>query len=182
MNTKSDRGWGTRGVLRWPLVLEINGEEVAWSVERVGSKCIVLYEKIAYSVLEVSRTDSTLSINVDGHVKRIHYCWSESTLFIDEDLAVSKLKIIDPYERSAESESTGRLVAPMMGRVVSVSSSIGKNVQVGDTIVVIEAMKMEHPVRAQIDGVLESFHVTVGDQVSAEQILGVVAPLENHNE
>jgi geranyl-CoA carboxylase alpha subunit len=182
LNKESSDGWSTRGVLRWPIILDVNGEDVSFEVEREGNGYTVLFGDVYYFVTVMSLTDSKLTINVDGHCTYVFYCWVGSTLFVDEQLAVSVVRIQDPYSRSSALQVSGRLVAPMMGRVVSVASSLGKTVQVGETIVVIEAMKMEHPVRAQIDGILESFHVTVGEQVSAEQLLGVVAPLESNNE
>ncbi len=66
---------------------------------------------------------------------------------------------------------TGSLLAPMPGRVVSVEAAAGDTVTAGQTVVVIEAMKMEHTIAAPSAGILESVDVAVGDQVEANQIL-----------
>ena len=50
----------------------------------------------------------------------------------------------------------------------------GDVVSAGDVLVVVEAMKMEHPVVAKITGRLQELHCAVGDQVQAEQILGQI--------
>ena len=57
------------------------------------------------------------------------------------------------------------MTAPMPGRVVAVSVTAGSVVSHGDTLMVIEAMKMEHGVTAPRDGVVESVRYKIGDNV-----------------
>jgi len=66
----------------------------------------------------------------------------------------------------SRSGGTGNLNAPMPGKVVRVSVSPGDRVSRGQTLVVLEAMKMEHAITAPADGVVsEVFHAD-GDQVT----------------
>jgi acetyl-CoA/propionyl-CoA carboxylase biotin carboxyl carrier protein len=62
----------------------------------------------------------------------------------------------------------------MPGKVVAVNAMVGDEVSAGDTVVVIEAMKMEHAVRAPVAGHVSSMPVAVGQQVDADQVLAVV--------
>ena len=64
----------------------------------------------------------------------------------------------------------------MTGRVVAVYAEVGATVKRGDVMLTLEAMKMEHPVRAGMDGVVEQINATIGDQCSAKQILGTLKP------
>ncbi|MNR48641.1 Acetyl-/propionyl-coenzyme A carboxylase alpha chain [compost metagenome] len=59
----------------------------------------------------------------------------------------------------------------MDGAVIDVLVSEGSQVSKGQLLVVLEAMKMEHPLKAGIDGVLKRLQVQVGDQVKSRQIL-----------
>lgn len=68
----------------------------------------------------------------------------------------------------------GGCLAPMPGRVVSVAVAVGDRVTAGKTLVVLEAMKMEHTVTAPEDGVAAAVHVAAGDQVDADQLLVTV--------
>jgi acetyl/propionyl-CoA carboxylase alpha subunit len=68
----------------------------------------------------------------------------------------------------------GGLIAPMPGRVVKVLVGAGQEVAAGAPLVVLEAMKMEHTVRAAASGVVRAIHVAVGDQVDAARLLAVV--------
>ena len=68
----------------------------------------------------------------------------------------------------------GGLVAPMPGRVVKVMVGVGDQVDTGAALVVLEAMKMEHTVRAVVAGTVQALHVAVGDQVETDRLLAVV--------
>ena len=60
----------------------------------------------------------------------------------------------------------GGLAAPMPGKVLEVSVEPGQRVEMGQVLVVLEAMKMEHRVHAPADGVVTAVLVAVGDQVA----------------
>ena len=60
----------------------------------------------------------------------------------------------------------GQIRSPMPGKVVSVSVSLGQAVLRGQTLMVLEAMKMEHALTAAFDGTVEDLTVSQGDQVS----------------
>jgi len=62
----------------------------------------------------------------------------------------------------------------MPGRVVDVRTTPGATVDAGAVLVVLEAMKMEHAVRAPLSGVVADLRVAVGDQVEVEQLLVVL--------
>ncbi len=70
----------------------------------------------------------------------------------------------------------GGLTAPMPGKVVKVLVTSGQEVAQGAPLVVLEAMKMEHTVRAPEAGTVRALHVAVGDQVDSDRLLAVVTP------
>ena len=67
------------------------------------------------------------------------------------------------------------LDSPMPGTVVMVRVEDGAHVDAGDAVVVVEAMKMEHVVRATIAGTV-ALHAAAGDLVSRGQVLATVTP------
>lgn len=71
-------------------------------------------------------------------------------------------------------EAAGSFIARMPGKVIEVRVAVGDQVHAGDTVVVLEAMKMENPVRAAEDGVVTEVRVAEGDQVEAGALLLVV--------
>lgn len=68
-------------------------------------------------------------------------------------------------------EHAGGLIAPMPGQVRSVNVSVGDVVKKGQTLAVIETMKMEIRIQALKDGAVKIVHVTQGQTVEREQIL-----------
>ncbi|GLY65824.1 acetyl/propionyl/methylcrotonyl-CoA carboxylase subunit alpha [Amycolatopsis taiwanensis] len=78
--------------------------------------------------------------------------------------------------------AAGSLVAPMPGTVLRVAVAAGDRVEAGDTLLWLEAMKMEHKVSAPAGGVVAELPVTVGQQVDVGAVLAVVRPVEESEE
>ena len=70
----------------------------------------------------------------------------------------------------------GGCVAPMPGKIILVRVSAGEQVAAGQTLLVMEAMKMEHAVTASAAGVVTELYVAAGDQVEADALLALVTP------
>jgi propionyl-CoA carboxylase alpha chain len=68
----------------------------------------------------------------------------------------------------------GGLTAPMPGKVVRILVTAGQEVAAGAALVVLEAMKMEHTVRAMAAGTVRAIQVAVGEQVDGGCVLAVV--------
>ena len=75
----------------------------------------------------------------------------------------------------AQTASSGAVLAPMHGRVVRVEVAPGQSVQAGQTLLVMEAMKMEHRLLAPIAGQVKGVHAQVGEQVAARRVLAEIA-------
>ncbi len=69
---------------------------------------------------------------------------------------------------SADPKQTG---APIPAMVSSVSVTVGSQVKKGDKLAILEAMKMQTTVYAQVDGVIDSIAVQPGDQVESKDLL-----------
>ena len=68
----------------------------------------------------------------------------------------------------------GGLVAPMPGKVVDLKVKKGSKVKSGETLVILEAMKMEHSIKASEDGVISDIFIKENDQVENGAVLMVV--------
>ncbi|MDT4916055.1 MAG: acetyl-CoA carboxylase biotin carboxyl carrier protein [Pseudonocardiales bacterium] len=69
------------------------------------------------------------------------------------------------------------ITAEIVGNVLSVAVDEGARVLAGDTIVILESMKMEIPVLTEYDGVVRDVAVQVGDVVQEGDVLAVVDPV-----
>ncbi len=71
-----------------------------------------------------------------------------------------------------EPVDTAKLVtSPMPGLVVSIAVETGQEVKAGEALMVVEAMKMENVLRAEVDGVIKTVSCTPGDSVAADELL-----------
>jgi acetyl-CoA/propionyl-CoA carboxylase biotin carboxyl carrier protein len=71
-------------------------------------------------------------------------------------------------------DSTGAVVSPMQGIVLSVAVSVGGAVSAGELLCVVEAMKMENELVAHRDGVVAELHVAPGQQVALGDVVCVI--------
>ena len=69
---------------------------------------------------------------------------------------------------------SGQVTVPMQGTIVKVVVAVGDVVEVGQTICLLEAMKMENAVAAEKDGVIKEIKVSAGDSVGAGDVVAVI--------
>lgn len=84
----------------------------------------------------------------------------------------------DPVVARGGSTAPGAesLTAPMPGTVTVVKAAVGEAVAAGQSLLVVEAMKMEHPITAPHAGTVTALEVAAGDTVAMDQVLAVVTP------
>ena len=108
--------------------------------------------------------DIRASINGRGVLARVISVENEISLFSGEHMA--RMTLVDPAQPAAADDAeTPVLAAPMPGKVVAVNVNAGDVVLSGSTMMVIEAMKMEHAIKASVDGQVTAVHYEVGEQV-----------------
>ena len=74
-------------------------------------------------------------------------------------------------ERDGRGAGGATVRAPMSGKVIEVRRQVGDQVERGEVIVVLEAMKMEHELTALTGGVIAAIHVSAGDQVAGREVV-----------
>ena len=81
-------------------------------------------------------------------------------------------------ETRGEAGGSGQITANSDGKIIEVRVKEGETVEKGQTILVLEAMKMEFQVASDVDGTVESVNVAAGDQVAGRQLLVAITPAE----
>ncbi|WP_419995242.1 acetyl/propionyl/methylcrotonyl-CoA carboxylase subunit alpha [Streptomyces boninensis] len=102
-------------------------------------------------------------------------------VWIARDGDTWQLQDHDPVTASlqgAVAEGADALTAPMPGTVTVVKAAVGDHVEAGQSLVVVEAMKMEHVIAAPHAGTVTELDVTPGSTVAMDQVLAVVQPDE----
>lgn len=89
-------------------------------------------------------------------------------------LSVSNQTTIPQINQTAPKASASGIKSPLPGTVLSVKVNVGDSVKAGQTLVVVEAMKMENNIDAQRDGVVKSIAATAGATVAEGDELMVI--------
>ena len=76
---------------------------------------------------------------------------------------------------SGSASGSGRVAAPMQGTIVKVLVEVGQDVEAGEAVVVLEAMKMENNINADKSGAITEVNFAPGDTVGAGDVLVVIA-------
>ena len=77
---------------------------------------------------------------------------------------------------------SGGLVAPMPGKVIEIRVAVGDSIEPRQTLILLEAMKMEHPMQAADAGTVSEILVTVGEQVENGALLLIVESEDDMDE
>lgn len=76
----------------------------------------------------------------------------------------------EPLKVNPSSEKT-KIVSPLPGTIFAMDIKVGDSIKEGDTLLILEAMKMENNIAAEKAGIIAAIHVTVGQQVLQNDIL-----------
>ncbi|MFJ6415362.1 acetyl/propionyl/methylcrotonyl-CoA carboxylase subunit alpha [Paeniglutamicibacter sp. NPDC091659] len=172
--------WRLGGPARTRSVLEVDGElRVLQSTPGENSRTFLVGgESFEFTTL------GTNDCAVDGIRQHFAAAFGEdSTLWLSRDGWVSCLRVIGREEELGRELSSLQLKpgdkspdvkSPMPGTVIAVGVVDGQQVQEGDVLVTIEAMKMEHPMRSPGDGTVRIGRLRVGDLVKAHQVVATI--------
>ncbi|MFF7127478.1 acetyl-CoA carboxylase biotin carboxylase subunit [Streptomyces sp. NPDC008240] len=120
-------------------------------------------------------TDDRVSVTLDG----VRHSFRRAGDWIGRDGDAWQVRDHDPVAASltgAAHAGADSLTAPMPGTVTVVKVAVGDEVAAGQSLLVVEAMKMEHVVSAPHAGTVAELDVTPGATVAMDQVLAVIAP------
>ena len=160
---------------------EIRGEAWEWRVERSGTQCVVHLADESHSYEARAIGDGTYVVtNASGETARVSVTQGPEDCWIT--VAGRTWRVQKPPRGGRKPGSTAlrdaEVKSPMPGKVVLVEATEGASVEDGELLVVVEAMKMEHPLRAPYAGVGTSVRVAAGQSVKGSEVLVVVDPEE----
>ncbi|MEV0612976.1 biotin carboxylase N-terminal domain-containing protein [Nonomuraea sp. NPDC050404] len=138
----------------------------------------VIYDPLPEGVTVVSAEPDRVILEHDG-VRRTYEIAQYpddggAKIYVDHAEGRAELTPIPRLPEPAEHVAPGSLLAPMPGNVLRVEVTTGDRVTRGQTVLVLEAMKMEHWIAAPADGVMSGVHVEKGQQVDAGAVLAII--------
>ena len=123
-------------------------------------------------------TPDGLDAEIDGHRCRVRITQDGDKLYLHGPRGDFSFVVEPRFILPGTEETAGGFVASMPGKVIELRVQVGDRVEAEDTVLILEAMKMEHPVRATEAGVVSEVLVGEGDQVEAGALLLVVEEAE----
>jgi propionyl-CoA carboxylase alpha chain len=124
-----------------------------------------LYEVMG-SICEIYDCDSAgIDVEIDSHRFYAHLTEAGSEIFINMPFGDVNASILPRFIEPGNDVPEGGLIAPMPGKVIDVKVKKGSKVKAGDTLVIIEAMKMEHAIKATETGKIAKVMIKLNDQV-----------------
>ncbi|WHS58555.1 acetyl/propionyl/methylcrotonyl-CoA carboxylase subunit alpha [Pseudomonas sp. G2-4] len=118
------------------------------------------------------RQGDQLIIEHNGLRRRHRAIRAGDSLFLQWEGDLHRIDVHDPLAAAESSHGhQGGLTAPMNGSIVRVLVNVGQTVETGTQLVVLEAMKMEHSIRAPKTGVIKALYCQEGEMVSEGSVL-----------
>ena len=121
-------------------------------------------------------SEDGLDCEVDGRRTRSLVTRAGDRLWVKTPYGDVELAVRPRFVVPGSEERSGGFVARMPGKVIDLRVAVGDTVRAGETLLVLEAMKMEHPMSATEDGVVTEVRVALGEQVESGALLLVVEP------
>ena len=130
-----------------------------------GERLLEVIPKVQPASKPSDDIPSQMEVEVDGEVFSIRIL----------SVGGSRTEVSSPApQKIPRGEVTGGVKANMQGMVLKVNVSRGTSVRKGDTLLVLEAMKMENPIHSPVDGKVTEIFVDTGDVVQSGDVLLVV--------
>lgn len=167
--------WGAAANNVYFFHLEFDGKGFDVSVSEVGDSYSVTVGETVTALKLLSLSANRCAMDCNGVREKLSFSFDNQSLCIDDG---SGHFILDDITHkpavAAVGAGSGQLKASMDGAIVDILVGEGDQVEQGQTMVVLEAMKMEHQLKAGINGVVEAVSIKIGQQVKSKQLLATI--------
>ena len=167
------RGWHSSTLGSQPVRLQCGSHEQTLYIRFEGQQAQVTLgeDTVAIELLGANRVSLNGTAMPFVTYQKGNQCWlqcqGQTAIFEDTTHAC---------EAGRDQAGSGQIRAPMDGAIIDVCAASGDRVSKGQVLVIMEAMKMEHSLKADCDGQLDSIDLKAGDQVKRQQLLAAITP------
>ncbi len=161
--------------MRFRLVVDGEAHEV--DVEGHPPGLTVRVDGAVYRT-KATRDGAELAVRIGTRRHRIRIRGRQVTVDgLPHEVATEALGVADRLARGTEGSRPGaplEIRPPMPGRIVKLAVAAGERVRRGQTVAVLEAMKMQNEIPAPLDGLVKSIGVREGESIMADRVIAVL--------
>ncbi len=171
-NASTQRSWNTGIALSLPLKLRYDEQKLDLVIKRDASTVTVEICGESQSINIIEQTAEQLIYLIDGVRRKVNYVLMDNQVYLDTangNVNVENITYLPP--ETAEVVGDGKIRAPMDGSIINVVVNAGDTVKKGQTLLILEAMKIQQQIKSDVDGVVGEIMGQVGQQVKKRQIL-----------
>jgi acyl-CoA carboxylase subunit alpha len=122
-----------------------------------------------------------ITLTIDNITRTYDIALAGDQIFVQSQTTSTTITRLPRHPRPASASQRETANSPMPGQVLRILVKAGQQVKTGDSLVVLEAMKMEQTIRTTINGVVQSVLVETGQVVAPGQMLVQISALENES-
>jgi geranyl-CoA carboxylase alpha subunit len=166
-------GWSSSALADTPLKLSIEGKDYEFQIQPTSNANYrITFEDVVSDIEILNHADDGYRVAIDGHHMTCHAVATDDKLQICVGAAqFSAADITFQVASTAQNTDRSTIIAPMNGKILSVSVKEGDPVRKGQSLVTLEAMKMEHEITSRDDGTVSKILVKENDQVASKALL-----------
>ena len=165
-------GWRNSRLPRQKISFEYSDKEINVTYKANRDSSFDLNENTKANILKWTTTGIDLEVNNTRFFSKVTR--KNDDLVVHGPWGDALLKILPRFTLPGSELQAGGLVAPMPGKVIDLKVKVGSKVKKGDTLVILEAMKMEHQVKAIEDGKVSQVLIKKDDQLENGALLMIV--------
>ena len=171
-------GWRNARLPDQLVVFEQGGEEIRVSYHTLRDGSFLLDgHKSGGALARIHAWDTRgIDVEIDDRRSQARVTRSGDHIVVHGPRGDLELTIQPRFVIPGSEDTHGGFVSRMPGKVIDLRVQVGDTVTAGQTLLVLEAMKMEHPMSATEDGIVTEVRVEKGDQVESGALLLVVEP------
>ncbi len=175
------QGWSSSQAHALPLRFTLDGSAHQARASAAGCNAWHIASEGGAAPVRVEMTDlggGTLRLSFDGQPAAVHVAAEGARLLFLLDGTEHVLDDLGdtPPRVAGNGAADGRIAAPMNGRVIALHVREGEQVSIGQPLLALEAMKMEHNMLATRDGKVSALATALGTQVATGQLLLEITP------
>ena len=171
-NASSQSSWNTGIALSLPLKLKHDDQLLQLLVKRDQNQVSVEIcgQTLGISIIE-QQTEKFI-YEVDGVRRSIDYVLDGNQLYLDAvngNISIENITYAAP--ETSDVAGDGNIRAPMDGAIINILVNAGDTVTKGQTLLILEAMKIQQQIKSDVDGVVNEIIGQVGQQVKKRQLV-----------